>query len=435
MAVVGAGVAGAMAAYRLKAAGLKPLVFEAGDYIGGRARTLRKSGFIFDTGAVGLLGSYNRTRDVAREIGMGSQFLTIKPVGAIPRDGVLRYLDMARPIRSFLSSELFSVRSKFKMLKMVRDVVKLRNNLDYEQIDALIPHDVESVEEYSLRELNEEIYEYLTGTLTRGAWLAAADQASVIQFFWTAKNFTPHMYSLMGGMSSLPETLLKGTEVLLNTHVVDVHEGKQGVSVTYVNQSGETTRPFEACVIATEPKPATKIFPQMIEGQKTYLNTIEYSRSVNVHFGLSAKPDHPEMYIMMPKRECPDITTVFLDHLKAPDRAPPGKGMISVFLRSDWCDERFDTEDNVVLKEVIAKLRPFFGDISSSVEESMVQRWDYCALKVKPGNARLMSEYNRAIDPQARVQIAGDFAPFSSVNTAVVSGERAAKRVVEKLHA
>jgi oxygen-dependent protoporphyrinogen oxidase len=433
IAVVGAGVAGAMAAHRLRAAGHHPIVFEAGDYIGGRARTLRKNGFMFDTGAVGLLGSYTRTKDLAAEIGMSDQFLTLQPIGAIPRDGTLRPLDMSRPIRSFLSTDLYSVQSKLKLLKMVAHVWRLRKKLDYEQVDGLVPFDVETVQEYSLRELNQELYEYLTGVLVRGAWLAPAEEASVIQFLWTAKNFTPHMFSLIGGMNSLPINLLNGIEVKLNSTILNVDEAEGEVKVTYQDGEGQHTKSFDACVIAVPPSKALSVFPQMREGQKQYLQNIEYSRSVNVHFGLSKKPERPELYVMVPKRECADITTIFLDHLKAPDRAPPGKGIISVFLRAEWCRANYETDERKVLDDVIGMLGRYYGDLASTVEESVVQRWEHCALMVKPGIFSRMSAYYQSIDPNSRVQLAGDFIPFSSVNTAVVSGERAAMRLDSKL--
>lgn len=433
VAVIGAGVSGAMAAYRLKTAGFEPVVFEASGEIGGRARTLKQGGFIFDTGAVGLLGSYTKTRDVAQEIGMTDQILTIKPAGAIPRDGVLRYLDMKHPIKSFLFSDLFSLSAKLKLVQVVRDVAKLGKYLDYEQVEALVPHDTETVEQYAKRALNEELFHYLADTLTRGAWLAPSEQSSVLQFFWTAKNFTPHMYSLKGGMNALAIRLLQGIETRLNTPVLTIEEHPGEVHVVSQGQGGQVLETFEACVIAVPPRNALPLFPQMVTEQREYFENAEYSRSVNVHFGLSQQPKPHALWIMVPKRENPDVTTVFLDHLKSPDRAPAGKGMVSVFLRAEWCAARYNTPDDQVIPEVIGKLQPYFGDLGATAEQIVVQRWENCALMIKPGIFSAMSKHFRSINPQARVQLAGDYAPFSSVNTAVTSGENAAKLLTARL--
>jgi protoporphyrinogen oxidase len=381
-------VAGATAAYRLREAGHVPVVFESANEIGGRAQTIRKGGFVFDTGAVGLLGSYNQTRDVASEIGMSDQILTIRPIGSVPRDGELERLDMAKPIRSLLTTGLLSPRSKVVALKIAIQAFRMRESLGYDLVDKVISYDTESVTEYSLRELNEELHDYVTGTLIRGAWLANPAQSSIAQFFWTAWNFTPHMYSLLDGMSSLPIRLLHGVDVRLGTTVLNVDEQRDTVTVTYQDADGQHTRNFDACVIATPPAPAVKIFPQMNPVQKLFYDNAEYSRSVNVHLGLSRKTDHPDLWIMVPERECADITTIFLDHHKAPDRAPQGKGIISVFLRSEWCAANYETDSDTVLDEVVGKLRPWFGDLENRLEETVVQRWENCALKVRPVRRR-----------------------------------------------
>lgn len=433
VAIVGAGVAGAMAAYRLKTQGYTPVVFESTGEIGGRARTLREKGFIFDTGAVGLLGSYTKTRDVAREIGMEDRFLTIKPNGAIPRDGVLRYLDMRHPIRSFLTTDLFSLSAKLRLIRVVRDVLRLGSHLNYEQVEALVAHDTETVEQYGRRALNDELFHYLADALTRGAWLAPSEQASVIQFFWTAKNFTPHMYSLKGGMNSLAIKLLENLDVRLNTAVLNIDERPGSVQLTTRGSTGESSETFDGCVLAVPPGAALPLFPQMIAAQREYFANAQYSRSVNVHFALSKPPQSKALYIMVPKRENPDVTTIFQDHLKSPDRAPPGKGMVSVFMRAEWCEKNYETADAKVIDEVAGKLKSYFGDLQAQAEHIVTQRWPYCALLVRPGIFGEMSKHYRSINPNARVQLAGDYAPFSSVNTAVVSGEKAAKLLAGRL--
>jgi oxygen-dependent protoporphyrinogen oxidase len=305
--------------------------------------------------------------------------------------------------------------------------------LNYEQVEALVPHDTETVEQYAKRALNDELGTYLADTLTRGAWLAPSEEASVIQFLWTAKNFTPHMYSLKNGMNALAVRLLDGIDLRLGTPVLNVDERPGDVQLTWRGVEGERSERFDACVIATPPAKALPMFPQMIAAQREYFQSARYSRSVNLHFALSRKPDTDALWIMVPKRENADVTTVFQDHLKSPDRAPPGKGMVSVFLRAEWCAQRYETADEQVIPEVIGKLKPWFGDLGAYAEQIVVQRWENCALLVRPGIFGEMSTHYRSINPSARVQLAGDYAPFSSVNTAVVSGEKAASLIAQRL--
>ena len=49
---------------------------------------------------------------------------------------------------------------------------------------------------------------------------------------------------------------------------------------------------------------------------------------------------------------------------------------------------------------------------------------------MKQGRFKQIVAYEKSIDPAARVQFAGDLDPISGVNAALVSGRKAAERVI-----
>src|SRR3954454_11279339 len=95
-AVVGAGAAGLAAARHIKQGGGSPVVFESGPAVGGRIQTVKRDGFIFDTGAFIYMGSYTAAVDLMRELGMDAQIKKKPASGALPRDGRLHYLDLEK---------------------------------------------------------------------------------------------------------------------------------------------------------------------------------------------------------------------------------------------------------------------------------------------------------------------------------------------------
>jgi protoporphyrinogen/coproporphyrinogen III oxidase len=52
--------------------------------------------------------------------------------------------------------------------------------------------------------------------------------------------------------------------------------------------------------------------------------------------------------------------------------------------------------------------------------------------KMNQGRFKEIALYEQSIDPSSRVQLAGDLAPIGGVNAALVSGKKAAARIVSQ---
>src|SRR4051812_7747517 len=95
VAVVGAGVAGLSAAWRLvrDAPSTRVLVLDAAARVGGKLALAELGGLVVDVGAESLLARRPEGVDLAREVGLGEDLTTPRPVGArLLSGGVLRPL-------------------------------------------------------------------------------------------------------------------------------------------------------------------------------------------------------------------------------------------------------------------------------------------------------------------------------------------------------
>jgi oxygen-dependent protoporphyrinogen oxidase len=431
-AIIGAGIAGVTAAHTLTKAGREPVIFERQNRVGGRIQTVKRDGFTFDIGAFIYLGSYTDALELIKEVGLESQMGKFPAYGAMPRDGKLNFLDLAKPNKVLMTPYL-SRRSKLKLLKLLILLGRTWKDLNYYDASGVAAIDTETVTEYCRRELNQEILDYIAAVVVRGPWLTDPSYASLGLLLWTMKNFfKPYFYGLDDGMDALPKALAAGKDVRLGAVVQNVTDHGDHVEVTYTHEGSEHTETFSNCVITAPADDALAIFPQMAGVQRSHYEQTEYISSVNTHLALSRRPENPATYIMVSPRENADLAGCIVDHLKANHRVPEGKGMITVFCRHEWCLEHLDAPDEVILDQVFRFLEPYYGNLSGTLADYEIGRWRRVVPIMRQGRFKQIDAFMRATDPSARVQFAGDLGPIPGVNAALVSGRSAAERIVSQ---
>lgn len=435
-AIVGGGVAGLAAARRIQQAGGTPVLFESGDRVGGRIKTVRRNGFVYDVGAFIYLGSYAEATQEMLEVGLGPQMHKFTAFGAMPRAGELNFLDLSKPL-SLLRTPYLSGRAKLKLAKLLIFLARHWKDLNYTDASGVAAIDTDTVTTYSKRELDEEILDYVAAVVVRGPWLSDPAYASVGQLLWTMKNFfKPYFYGLDDGMDALPRAMAAQlNDVRITTPVLNVTDAGDRVEVTFAQDGREHTEEFANAVVATTTGVALDIYPQLSGFAREYYQNTDYICSVNCHIALSERPSNPATYIMCSPREQPDLCGVIVDHLKANNRCPDGKGMITTFCRHEWCLDNLDTPDEKVIDAVLGFVKPYYGDLAPKVVDFEIGRWRNVVPIMREGRFRAVDRFMRETDPTARIQLAGDLGPIPGVNGALVSGQAAGDRIAARLAA
>jgi protoporphyrinogen/coproporphyrinogen III oxidase len=429
-AIVGAGVSGLTAGYRLQTAGWQVDVFEATNSPGGRVQTVRRDGYAIDTGASALGSTYHSYLGLARELGL--EMRPTAPYIGIRRAGATHLLNMDKMISSGLGTSLLSVGAKLRVARLAIDVVmaKARGRLDYADMRKAAPLDTESARTYARRALSDELDSYLCEPIVRTMLIADTDKVSKVELLSGIANiFTAKILAAVGGQGRLPETLAGRLKVHLQTPVTEVRRIENQVRVSH---SG-TTSDFDACVV-TCPLPEARA---ICVDDRSILGPLDkclgYTQCVSVAVGTTRPPDCPAFLVMFPSVEDPDIALIFLDHNKAPDRAPAGHGLLSCLWETGASERMIDAPDEELVEHTLATVFKVFPELRGAVEFTHVTRWRRALPFTRIGAYQDIGRLNATLDPTSPVQYAADFMSAAGQNTAVEFGNRAARNLIGAL--
>lgn len=427
VAIVGAGLSGLTAGYRLQQAGWEVEVFEATNHSGGRVQTVRSDGYAIDTGASALGSTYHSYIELADELGVELR-LTAPYIG-IRRAGTTHVLDMNHMVRTGLTTPLLSLGAKLRIPRLAVDVAvaKARGRLDYADMSKAAPLDTESARAYATRALSSEIDSYLCEPIVRTMLIADTDKVSKVELFSGIGNiFTAKILAAAGGQGRMAEALAERLKVHLQTPVTEVRRTENGVRVAY---SGSTSD-YDACVVTCVLPEAAAICVDDRPVLEPLNDDLGYTQCVSVAVGTTRPPDCPAFLMMFPSVEDRDIALMFLDHHKAPDRAPAGHGLLSCLWETGASERMIDAPDEALVERTLKTVFDVFPELRGTVVFTHVTRWRRALPFTRIGAYRNIGRLNAALDRTSPVQYAADFMSAAGQNTAVEFGNRAARNLM-----
>ncbi|MBB1255514.1 protoporphyrinogen/coproporphyrinogen oxidase [Streptomyces alkaliterrae] len=435
--VIGAGVAGLSAAFRLQRAGYDVTVLERSAHVGGRMWTEEIDGYRVDTGAAMLPDSYHQMRRLIRDAGLAHEVGPSGDVYGFLRDGEVHRFGKRLP-RDLLTTRLLSARSKTRLLRLAADTRRMGDRITFRDLTRA-PEADESCVAYADRRLNQELFDYLIEPLSTNYYFAPPEELSMTHVYLAARSALGIGYfNSPQGMAFLPRGLARQLDVRHHTTVSAVEETKDAVTVGFTDHDGvERQETAAACVIAVPGPLVARIWPGLPAPMRAFLSRLRYSTCLHVSFGLSARPRESSMWIFVPRREYPGGLGVCLDHNRAPGRAPDGKGLITVYWPTYTSEALYDLPDEDVTARALHDIEQvdLFPGLARRIEMTSVSRCRPCVPATHPGSIAELTAGVRSLDRGSRVALAGDYFSFGSTNAALTSGEIAASRLAVTLDA
>ncbi len=428
--VIGAGLSGLSAAYRLRQANWDVTIFEAGVNAGGRVQTVARDGYLMDTGASAVAESYTAYIQLAEELGLRAEIVPAKPCVGVYRAGRVHELHLDRTL-SLVGTKLLSWSAKLRMARLIWDIVvaKLRGQLDYSDMARAAPLDTESADDYGSRVIGREATDYFASPIVRVMLIADADKISKVELLSGVANImSTRISALRGGQGRLPQVLAATLAPRFKHRVDRVLERAGDVEVTYRDAQGAShVETFDAAVVSCPLPEAAR----MCEDKRNLLQPLNaklgYTQCITVALAFSRAPQSGAFLIHMPTCEDAEIALLFLDHNKSADRAPAGCGLIDCHWETGAATQMMDRSDEEIVARSLQTVYRVFPELRGHLNFSHVTRWRHALPLTAVGAYRLIGDFNAALDPRARVQFAADYMSEAGQNSAIDLGHRAAR--------
>ncbi len=442
IAILGAGISGLSAAYRLTQIlpAAQVHVYDGRNRVGGVLSTVHQDGFQIEQSADNFITTVPWGLQLVKELGLEDELIQTNPA--------TRRTYVVRKGRLHLLPDGFLMMAPTKLWPMATTPLlspfgKLRAGLEL-FMPARRDHDDETMAHFVKRRLGREVFERLVEPLISGVYAADMEQLSVMATLPRFREMELHHGSLIRamrkqlranksaqlaeqsgarysmfvtlkrGLSSLCETLsqkLSDDSLRLNSEVVQLTKTELGWNVI-VKQSPNSVQEmsYDAVILATPSHEAARLLRPMLPHLAQKLGKISHEGTAIATFAFDQSQLRQEMTGMgfvTPKIERSPILAGSFSSLKYQHRAPAGKMLIRLFAGGARMPQAATMPENELVPLLLNELRkivqldgePFFTNVA---------HWPKTMPQYHVGHRELVTEIETLVEREPSLALAGN---------------------------
>jgi protoporphyrinogen/coproporphyrinogen III oxidase len=447
--IVGAGIAGLVAAWQLRDRNIR--VLEATDRVGGRMRSVSSGDYWTNLGAHLFPSSETIVGRIADE--MSLEFRDVHGHMAVTVGG--KFADVANPLQLAALPVPWRDRAGLlgvgvRLLRGIRAYQRATQNASDTSISEarqrrLAFKDDETLAEYlhfDTASSNSVTAEILRSAAHRSGAepdeMSAGAGLSLFAHVWAGRQSVTAR-NVVGGAEALPRALhgALGGRVLLQARASQIVADGDRVVVTYEHGAREESIHAEQVVLATPAAIAAEMAPGLPEGTLSALGQMRYGPYVCV--GLFTNETRPmpwdDYYAIVTPQLSFDLFVNDANSLRARGSARAAGGGVRVMAGGVRAAALWELGDDAIAELVIRELDGLFPGFAAMAGPHVVQRWKYGNAYSTPGRAALQRHLEVPL-LDGRLHLAGDyFVEDSSMDGAAQAAWQAAQRVRVQLGA
>lgn len=434
--IIGSGIAGLSAGYKLMKAGFKPVIFEKESFVGGRMSSERVAGFTIDRGAYTFPEFHQNLRRFIGELGLESALFQTHGTSSTFSEGK-EYQIKIGSVKDFLKYKLISVMSKKDMIKLFLYAQSLGKALDIvKPSQKTFKLEKESAAKYLLENYGEQILEKIAYPIFCEIFLGVPEDNSKLAFLATLKNLTRFkIFAFDDGMGQVSERVMKDLDVRLNSPVININP-KTDKGPYEINVGGHNPESlvFDRVIFAVPLPIVPGILEKLPQELKQYFLKVSYAPSMVTALAVEGENSHTSMINNLLRTDFGVLGTVVFDHCKSPKRIPRGKNLVTAILCEKASRALFHETEERITAEVLKEMDALFPGFSNRVLFSKIYRWEHGAVQLPPGSvARQHSFHEKIENGFHNIYFAGDGLYKSSLEVSFNTGVLAANQIIEKI--
>jgi len=388
---------------------------------------------VIDVGPDAMSNGYKNYKAIATELGFADRFVASSSVVGTVRDGKVHHID-TQSVVSMVTTRALTWRGKLRFAAGLWKIRKMFAGVSSSRLveAADLDDEADNAQLFAERFLGQEAADYVIDPLMRLVVGSGARQASRLGIFGGMVDWAIPLINFKGGLDTLPVELARHVPVTVNATVDQLMEDSDGVRVQYLAEDGGRCEiRSDVCVLAATYDAAEAIYPKLSSYVAGYGEKLKYISMVTVSLAYARAPNSKAYVVQVPTVENQDISLIFLQHNKAPDRVPPGSGLITLYTDAIATSRYVGLSDAVIERWARGEVERLFPEIREHFQFSQITRWQIVGYLAVPGFWLRTRDLLSKLPKDSRIQIAGDLFGAGSMESAVTWGQRAAERIIE----